>query len=115
MKLIIGYIRSNHDLSMIFVLLCCSEKAILGNNVLVHENVWRAGVYLTPDFKSSQRLSKSAVDISLLKINTVLELYILYIYSLENQFADICYDIFMLTNFISGNKNAFNKQNTFDL
>jgi hypothetical protein len=42
-------------------------------------------------------------------------LYILYIESLENQFADICYNIFMLTNCISGNKNAFNKQNTFDL
>ena len=52
---------------------------------------------------------------SILEINTVLELYILYIESLENQFADICYDIFMLTNCISGNKNAFNKQNTFDL
>jgi hypothetical protein len=49
MKLIIGYIRSNHDLSMIFVLLCCSEKAILGNHVLVQENVWWAGVYLEPD------------------------------------------------------------------
>jgi hypothetical protein len=48
MKLIIGYIRSNHDRSMIFVLLCCSEKAILGNHVLVQENVWWAGVYLEP-------------------------------------------------------------------
>lgn len=37
MKLIIGYIRGNHNRSMIFVLLCCSEKPILGNHVLVQK------------------------------------------------------------------------------